>query len=193
MPEYAEGSNPLTELSRAWWLLMIVGVMCLAAGVIVVAQPDISIATLAVIAGIFLLVDGIYDVIVAIAERGEGRGLLALLGVLSAVVGIILIRHPFESVVAVALLVGIWLVAIGVVRLIGAFAVAGNRGWELLVASVEIVAGIVIVAVPDIGVTTLALFIAIAFIVRGIGLCAAAWVLRAVRHGAAAPPAPVAP
>jgi uncharacterized membrane protein HdeD (DUF308 family) len=193
MPEYAEAPDPLTELSRAWWLLMIVGVMCLTAGVIVVAQPDISIVTLAVIAGIFLLVDGIYDVIVAIAERGEGRGLLALLGVLSAVVGIILIRHPIETAVAVALLVGIWLIAIGVVRLIGAFAIAGNRGWELLVAFVEIVAGIVIVAIPDIGVTTLAIFIAIAFILRGIGLCAAAWVLRAVRPEAAAPPAAATP
>src|SRR3954447_12611300 len=101
MPEYAEASNPLTELSRAWWLLLIVGLMCLAAGVIVIAQPDISIVTLAVIAGIFLLVDGIYDVIVAIAQPSEGRGMLALVGVLSAIVGIILIRHPIESVVAV--------------------------------------------------------------------------------------------
>jgi uncharacterized membrane protein HdeD (DUF308 family) len=193
MPEYAEASNPLTELSRAWWLLLVVGLMCLAAGVIVIAQPDISIVTLAVIAGIFLLVDGIYDVILAIAQRGEGRGMLALVGVLSAIVGIILIRHPIESVVAVALLVGIWLVTIGIIRLIGAFAIAGNRGWELLVAFIEILAGIVIVAVPDIGVTTLAIFIAIAFMLRGIGLCAAAWVLRAVRHGTGAPPAAATP
>jgi uncharacterized membrane protein HdeD (DUF308 family) len=193
MPEYAEASNPLTELSRAWWLLLIVGLMCLVAGVIVVAQPDISIVTLAVIAGIFLLVDGIYDVIVAIASPVEGRGMLALVGVLSAIVGIILIRHPIETVVAVALLVGIWLITIGVIRLIGAFAVQGNRGWELLVAFIEIVAGIVIVAVPDIGVATLAIFIALAFMLRGIALCAAAWVLRAVRHGAGAPPAAAAP
>src|SRR3954452_16185826 len=177
MPEYAEGSNPLTELSRAWWLLMIVGVMCLAAGVIVLAQPDISLATLAVIAGIFLLVDGIYDVIVAIAEGGEGRGMLALIGVLSAIVGIILIRHPIGSVVAIALLVGIWLVSIGVVRLIRAFALAVGRGWNLFVAFIEIVAGIVIVSSPDIGVTTLAILVGIAFILRGIGLCVAGWVL----------------
>jgi uncharacterized membrane protein HdeD (DUF308 family) len=193
MPEYAEASNPLTELSRAWWLLLVVGLMCLAAGVIVIAQPDISIVTLAVIAGIFLLVDGIYDVIVAIAQPSEGRGMLALVGVLSAIVGIILIRHPIESVVAVALLVGIWLVTIGIIRLIGAFAIAGNRGWELLVAFIEILAGIVIVAVPDIGVTTLAIFIAIAFMLRGIGLCAAAWVLRQVKHGTGAPPAAATP
>lgn len=188
MAAYAEPPDALKELSRAWWLLLLLGVACLVAGVIVIAQPDISLATLAVVAGIFLLVDGIYEVIVAIADRGEGRGMLTLVGVLSAIVGIILIRHPIGTVSAIALLVGIWLVCIGVVRLIRVFAIAGNRGWELLIAAVEIIAGIVIVSSPDIGVATLAIFVAIAFILRGVGLCAAAWVLHQVKHGGDTPP-----
>jgi uncharacterized membrane protein HdeD (DUF308 family) len=167
--------------------------MCAAAGVIVLVQPDISLATLAVVAGIFLLVDGVYDIIVAIAERGEGRGLVALVGIVSAIAGIILVRHPTGSVVAIALLVGIWLVCIGVVRLIRTFALAVNRGWNLFVAFIEIVAGIVIVSSPGIGVTTLAILVGIAFILRGIGLCAAAWVLRAVKHEVASPPPAVTP
>jgi len=189
MVAYAEPPDALKELSRAWWLLLVLGLMCLAAGVVVLVQPDISLATLAVIAGIFLLVDGIYDVIVAIAERGEGRGLVAMIGVLSAIAGIILIRHPFGSVVALALLVGIWLVCIGVVRLVRAFEVPAGRGWNVFVALIEIVAGIVIVAVPDIGVATLALLVGIAFVLRGVGLCVAAWVLRQVKHATAAAPA----
>jgi len=193
MTAYAESSDPLKELSRAWWLLLLVGLMCAVAGVIVLVQPDISLATLAVVAGIFLLIDGIYDVVVALAEGGDSRGMLALVGVLSAIVGIILVRHPFGTVVAIALLVGIWLVCIGVVRLIRAFALVEHRGWNLLVAFVEIVAGVVIVAIPDIGVATLAIFVGIAFILRGIGLCAAAWVLRAVRHSGATPSAAAAP
>ena len=191
MSTYAEVSDPVSEASRWWWLLLVLGLMCVAAGVIVLVQPDISLVTLAVIAGIFLLVDGIYDVIVAIAQRLEGRGLLAMIGVISAIAGIILIRHPIESVVAIALLVGIWLVCIGVVRLVGAFEVDVNRGWNVFVALIEIVAGIIIVAAPDIGLTTLALFIGIAFILRGIGLCAAAWLLRAAKH--AGPPAAATP
>jgi uncharacterized membrane protein HdeD (DUF308 family) len=193
MTAYAEPPNPLTQLSRAWWLLLLVGLLCAAAGVIVLVQPDISLATLAVVAGIFLLIDGVYDVIVAIADRTEGSGMLALVGVISAIVGIILVRHPTGSVVAIALLLGIWLVCIGVVRLIRAFALVEYRGWNLLVAFVEIIAGIVIVSSPGIGVTTLAILVGIAFIVRGIGLCAAAWVLRAVRHGADAPTSAATP
>ena len=190
MTEYAEPSDVLKEVSRAWWLLLVLGLMCGAAGVIVLAQPDISLATLAVVAGIFLLVDGVYDVIVAIADRGEGRGMLALVGVLSAIVGIILIRHPIGSVVAIALLVGIWLVCIGVVRFIRAFAQLEHRGWNVFVALVEIVAGIVIVSSPGIGVATLAILVGIAFVVRAVGLCAGAWVLREVKHEKMGPARP---
>jgi uncharacterized membrane protein HdeD (DUF308 family) len=193
MSSYAEVSDPAQEASGWWWLLLLLGGMCIAAGVIVLVQPDISLATLAVIAGIFLLVDGIYDVAVAIAQRVEGRGLLAIIGVISAIAGIVLIRHPIESVVAIALLVGIWLVCIGVVRLISAFELAVNRGWNVFVALIEIAAGIIIVAVPDIGVSTLAIFVGIAFIIRGIGLCAAAWLLRAVKHDGGRSPSAVTP
>jgi uncharacterized membrane protein HdeD (DUF308 family) len=189
MASYVQAPDALKELSRAWWLLLVIGLMCAVAGVIVLVQPDISLATLAVIAGIFLLVDGVYDVILAIAEGGDGRGMLALVGVLSAIAGIVLIRHPIGSVVAIALLVGIWLVCIGVVRLIRAFAPAVNRGWNLFVAFIEIVAGIVIVASPGIGVTTLAIFIGCAFVLRGIGLCAAGWILREVRRSGSPPSA----
>jgi uncharacterized membrane protein HdeD (DUF308 family) len=193
MSPYAEGSDPVQEASRWWWALLLLGVMCIAAGVVVLVQPNISLVTLAVIAGIFLLVDGIYDVGVAIAQRVEGRGLLAIIGVLSAIAGIILIRHPIESVVAIALLVGIWLVCIGVVRLISAFELALNRGWNAFVALIEIAAGIIIVAIPDIGVATLAIFIGIAFVLRGVGLCAAAWLLRVVKQGGRGSPSAVTP
>lgn len=50
----------------------------------------------------------------------ESRALLAFLGALSAVIGVILIRHPIRGVVAVALLVGLWLIAIGIIRFVGA-------------------------------------------------------------------------
>ena len=183
----------LRDITWGWWLVVLVGVLSIVAGVIILFEPGSSLATLAVIAGIFLLVDGIYDVVVAIAERVEGRGLLAVIGVLSAIAGIILIRHPIESVVAIALLVGIWLVCIGVVRLISAFELAVNRGWNVFVALIEIAAGIIIVAVPDIGVSTLAIFIGIAFILRGLALCAAAWLLRAVKHDGGRSPSAVTP
>jgi uncharacterized membrane protein HdeD (DUF308 family) len=176
--------SDLRDVAKAWWALLLAGVLCVAAGVIVLVEPSISLQTLAVVTGIFLLVDGILEIVAAIASPGENRGLLAVLGVISAIAGVILIRHPINGVVAIALVLGLWLIALGVIRLIRTFDAVGRRIWSFLLSAVELIAGIVIVSSPDIGVATLALLVGIAFIVRGIGLCQVGWVLHAVKHSA---------
>jgi|1185.fasta_scaffold192896_1 uncharacterized membrane protein HdeD (DUF308 family) len=183
-----EGSDAGRVFSSAWWLLFFTGLLGIAAGVIVLAKPAISLETLAVVAGIFLLVDAIFEIAAAIAGSAPNRGMLALLGVLSAIVGVLLIRHPINGVVAIALLLGLWLLTMGVVRAMAAFEGSEQRGWNLLLAALEVIAGIVIVSSPDIGVATLALFIGISFIARGIGMCMVAWMLRAAKHELRTPP-----
>lgn len=170
------------EMTSVWWLLSLVGLLSVAAGVIILAKPSNSLATLAVVAGIFLLIDGIAELVASVSGRTQGRGLVALLGVLSLILGIMLIRHPIQGVTAVALLIGIWLVAVGAVRFVAAFETDQHRGWNLAVAAVEVIAGIVIVSSPNIGLATLALLAGIAFIMNGIGLVALGWRLHEVRH-----------
>jgi short repeat uncharacterized protein DUF308 len=109
------------QLKRAGWLLMFVGLLSIAVGVIVLLKPSDSLVTLSVIAGIFILVDGAFDLFASFSRRTENRGLAAVVGVVSIVVGVLLIRHPISGVLAVALLIGIWLIAAGVVRVVRAF------------------------------------------------------------------------
>src|SRR5262249_38332340 len=134
----------------AWWLLMLLGALCVAAGVIVLAKPGDSLLTLAAIIGIFMLVDGCFEIGMSFSRRTESRGLVALLGVLKAVIGVILIRHPFAGVAAVAILTGLWLICFGVIRFISAFEVHEHRVWNIIVAVIEVAAGVVILAEPDI-------------------------------------------
>jgi uncharacterized membrane protein HdeD (DUF308 family) len=176
----------LREWTSGWWLLLLVGALSVIAGVIVLFKPGDSLATLAVIVGIFVLVDGIVELIASVSRQTQNRGLVALLGVLSAIVGILLIRHPIAGVVAVALLIGIWLVAVGVVRLALAFEVREQRAWNIVVAALEIIAGIVIVSSPEIGFATLAVLVGIAFILNGTGLLGLGWSLHSVGQQAAA-------
>src|SRR4249920_3743706 len=109
-----------------WWLLELVGVLSIAAGITILIKPGDSLATIAVIAGIFLLVDGLLGRAASLMHGTQSRGSLALLGVLTAIIGVLLIRHPIAGVAAVALLIGIWLIAVGVIRLIAAFDVDEN-------------------------------------------------------------------
>jgi len=176
----------LRESASTWWLFLLFGLISIAAGVIVLAKPGGSLATLAVIAGIFVLIDGLFDLGVSLGRGTQNRGLAAIMGVLSVVVGVLLIRHPIGGVLAVALLVGIWLIAVGVVRLVGAFE-RERRAWNILVALIEVAAGIVIVASPPIAFTTLALLVGISFIASGVATCALGWMMHALGHEAAGP------
>jgi uncharacterized membrane protein HdeD (DUF308 family) len=186
MPGETLSAEELHESTSSWWLLLLAGLVGIAAGVVVLTKPSDSLATLAVIAGIFALVDGGLDLIASLSRRTENRGLTAVLGVVSVVVGVLLIRHPIGGVLAVALLIGIWLIAGGVVRMVRAFDL-DRRAWNIVAAALEIAAGIVIVSSPPIGFATLALLVGISFIVYGVATFALGWIMHMLRRDAQSP------
>ena len=170
-------SADLERVLWAWSLLLIVGMLSLAVGVVVLAKPHISLATLAVVTGIFLLADGVLELAYALVRRGESRALPAVVGIVSAVGGVILIRHPTKAVAVIALLLGLWLIIMGLIRVVRAVEDRAHRGWSILGGTVELLGGIAVVSSPHLGVATLALLVGIAFVVRGLVLCTVAWAL----------------
>ncbi len=183
-PVVREHEAPVTtevvrQLTQAWWLIMLMGRLSVLAGVIVLAKPSHTLATLTVICGIFVVLDSIFEL--ALTMFAEHGATAALMGIVGIVVGILLIRHPIHGVLAAAFLIGIWLVAIGVLRLVLAFALRAHL-WTFVVATVQIVAGVVLVSSPRIGFAALALIVGISLIVNGL----ASTVLGGSMHGARA-------
>jgi uncharacterized membrane protein HdeD (DUF308 family) len=174
-PDGPEGARE--ELRGAWVLLLAIGMLSVAAGIALLAWPAIGLVTLAWVSGIFLILDAIYEFIAALSGRSEHRGTLSLLGVLSLIAGLFLVRHPVAGVVLFALLLGFWLIVFGAVRFVEAFGRREPRAWDLVIGAVEVLAGIVIVAIPGIGVRTLAILVGIAFVLRGAGTAAVGWAL----------------
>ncbi len=193
MTDPIDPRQALREISSLWWLTLLLGVLSMIAGIIVLARPDKSLAAIAVVAGIFVLVDGIIALVSALSATTENRGLAALVGVVSVVIGVLLIRHPTHGVLAIALLVGIWLIAMGAVRLVVALESPLHRGWRLLVAAVEIIAGIVLVSSPSIGVATLALLVGLSLLINGASFIGLGFVLRSGGKdgGMSGPPGPL--
>lgn len=184
MPRIDPSSKKTLLAAQVWWLILVVGILSCVAGVIAVLRPSHSLATVAVVVGIFLLIDGVTE-LVASFRSDDNRALAVILGVLGIVVGILLVRHPFHGVAAIGLLIGIWLVTGGVVRLLRALALGVRQRLQVFIAVVEIVAGLVVVSDPHAGYTTLAVIVGIWLIVNGIGTMALAARLRAIASGPA--------
>jgi uncharacterized membrane protein HdeD (DUF308 family) len=168
------------DLSSYWWVYLIVGLLSAAAGIVLVIRPSHSLKVLAVVVGIFLLLDGIVQLISAFV-RDANRGLAAVIGVLGIIVGLILIRHPMHGVAAVGIVIGIWLVAAGCVGLVRALSEGSHRLLRALLGGLAVVAGIVVVAEPHIGYTTLAIIVGLWLILNGIGTIAFGVVVRGTR------------
>lgn len=178
MPVSRLSTDQARALSRVWWLLLLLGGAAVIAGAILVARPSNSLATLAVVLGIFVILDGVAELVMAFRGEAENRTLGTIVGLLTLIVGLLLVRHPTHAVSAIGLLIGIWLVCAGVLRLLRAMALPEQRLGRFVLAVLEIVIGIVIVSDPHIGYTTLAVLAGIWLIVSGLGTMALALVVR---------------
>jgi uncharacterized membrane protein HdeD (DUF308 family) len=174
----SNADDNLRPVTTFWWLFMLFGVVTLGVGVFFVVSPHETLSTFTVIAGIFLLIDGVLAIFASIFNKGDGRGLLALVGVLSVIAGLVLIKKPFDTLVVFTLIFGVWFVVAGVVRFVAAFASPEGRGGNVVIAILDVIAGIVILSWPDLSLSTLAVIIGIVLILRGIGVIVAGWQLR---------------
>ena len=179
----------LRPVTSFWWLFVLFGVVTLGVGVFFVVSPHETLSTFTVIAGIFLLVDGVLALIASIVNKGDGRGLLALIGVLSVLAGLVLIKKPFDTLVVFTLIVGVWFVAAGIVRFVVALASPEARGGNIVTAILDLIAGVVILSWPDLGLATLAVIIGIVLILRGVFFIGAGWQLRKLADDQPASPA----
>ena len=186
----AEELRPITSL---WWLPVLFGVVTFGVGVFFVLSPHETLSTFTVIAGIFLLIDGLLAIFGSVFGKGEGRGLLALIGVLSAIAGLVLIKKPFDTLVVFTLIVGVWFVVAGVVRFVAALASPEGRGGNIVTAILDVIAGIVILSWPDLGLSTLAVIIGIVLIARGALFIVAGWQLHKLDSDVHSAPAATAP
>jgi uncharacterized membrane protein HdeD (DUF308 family) len=174
--------SDVPELGRNWWLFVVLGVICLVTGILAIVWPGLTLLTLGIFAGIYLLITAIMEIIDAIFGEPGGRALSAILGIVSLIAGLIFLRRPGESLVAIVVVAGIFLVAEGVIRIVRAFGSTGARWWGVAIGVVDVIVGGVILSWPGIGLVTLAVFFAATMIIRGSFAIVVGFKLRSLRH-----------
>lgn len=90
-----------------------------------------AVLLLAIWIGVGFVFRGVATTVSAISDPGlPGRGWSIFFGVITTIAGVVVIASPFESIVTLALVVGIWLIVIGVFEVVSSFGIR-NAGKEL--------------------------------------------------------------
>ncbi|MES2934563.1 MAG: DUF308 domain-containing protein [Pseudomonadota bacterium] len=124
------GAINARKRDERWWLVLLLGVVSIGAGVLAIAFPALTMLALVLLMGVNALVTGILDVLIAVRLRKvmHGEWLLLLGGVMSILFGLIVVAFPVDAgALALALLVSIYAIAIGLLFLLLAIKM---RTWE---------------------------------------------------------------
>jgi uncharacterized membrane protein HdeD (DUF308 family) len=181
--------SPVQRVATNWWLFLVIGLVSSLAGILAIVYPDITLLAIGIFAGVSLLFLGAMEIVDAIAGAPDSRALSAIVGVLSMLAGLVCLRRPGESLLAIVVVLGFYLVVAGVIRFIRAFAELENRALLMALALLDVILGILILSLPKLSLVTLAVLFAISLLARGVFMIVVAFRLRSLGHhepGAAA-------
>ena len=157
---------------RRWWST-VWGLLSIVLGVIaIVAAFWATLATVLFFAVLLTLV-GISQIVDATTSRDEpGFAWRLGIGILTAVVGAMILLDPVGGAIGLTLLLAIFFISAGVFRLILASQLSGNgKGWFAASGVLDLVLGVLILLHwPASGVWVIGLFLGIDLIVFGLAI-----------------------
>lgn len=142
---------------RHWWLLLVSGILTIAAGIVVFCFPAESYVTLSIMFGVLMLVNGVTELAVSISSRNYFmmRGYTIIGGVLDLILGIFLCAYPQITLALLPVILGIWIMyhsimAIGFGADLNTFKVKGS-GWAIAGGILLLILSLLILIIPSIG------------------------------------------
>jgi uncharacterized membrane protein HdeD (DUF308 family) len=103
-----------------WWTMVILGVLAVAAGIGIISyaftRPVLSLWVFATIIAATAMAHGLFEIYAAIRLRHEidDEWILGLSGLMSVLFGGLIMFRPGAGVIAIALLVGAYMMAVGI-------------------------------------------------------------------------------
>jgi len=171
----ADPADMVARVGRHWGWVLGFGCVTFVLGILALAWPGRTLIVVAVVFGAQLVVMGIFRFVSAFASSdltGGTRVLLALLGVLSLIIGLYAVRHILVTLLALAVLLGIFWVVNGAIELFSALSHRGmqGRGWTAFMGILSVVSGVIVLAYPGISLRVLAVVLSIWLLVYGVML-----------------------
>jgi uncharacterized membrane protein HdeD (DUF308 family) len=117
----------IETLKRHWWVPVIRGIAAIVFGIIAFVYPGLTVATLVLFFGAWVLIDGIFRVIGAIGHRASDPdwGWHIVIGIVGIIVGLLTFHAPQITALALVIYIAAWALMIGATEI--AFAIKLRR------------------------------------------------------------------
>ncbi|WP_323005755.1 HdeD family acid-resistance protein [Pseudorhodobacter sp.] len=159
-------ADMMDTLQRSWWIFLLRGVSAIVFGIMAFAWPTLTLSALVMLFGAYVLVDGIVGLIDAARNRDRMTRVWPLVfeAAFGIVVGLLTLLLPGLTLLVLLMVIAAWAVVGGMLRIVLAFKIRHEitGEWFLIVGGmVSILFGVLLSALPQVGLVTLAWVIGI--------------------------------
>jgi len=173
-------------LAKNWWMLLLRGIAAIIFGGLALAWPGMTLLTLILFYGAFVLVDGVLAIVAAITGGALApRWWLAIVGLLGIAAGLLTFLMPGVTALVLLYLIAGWAVATGVLQIVGAIRLRkeiDNEWFLILGGIVSVLFGVAMFMAPGAGALALIWVIGTYAIVIGVLLVALSFRLKKHAH-----------
>jgi uncharacterized membrane protein HdeD (DUF308 family) len=150
----------LRTLGRAWWLVLLRGVLAIGFGLMAWVWPKLTLFVLVTIWGAYALVDGVVALVAGFRMRTESGPLWSVIfvGLLGTGAGATALLWPGMTALVLLMFIGAWAIAIGTFQIITAVRLRReiDNEWMMGVAGgLLVLLGVLLFVNPGAGWVTL--------------------------------------
>ena len=174
----------LHMLARNWWAVALRGLAASLFGLLTIFLPGVTLVTLILLFGAYVLVDGVFNAIAAFRSASHHWALL-IEGLIGILAGIVTFAWPAMTAIALLYLIAFWAILTGAFEIAAGIRlrnVIANEWALILMGALSLLFGVFILFAPGAGALAIVLWIGVYALIFGILLLALAFRLRGFRH-----------
>jgi len=171
----------MSGTTSTWWIVLLEGIVTLIFGLLLLFSPTMALLILVQFVGSYWLISGLFAIVeIFAANRTAFKGWLLFYGIVGILAGLAVLRYPLVSMILIPTVLVVFLgiagILMGMVSLVQGF--TGRGGWTIVLAILDILIGLFLLARPLIIALALPLLIGIFATLAGISLIIAALRIR---------------
>lgn len=153
------------------WSSLIMGTLLLIVAVIIFSYPVKNFYTLTWLIGLFILINGVIQLLFRRAARalsGSGSGLIVVIGIIDIIFGLLVIFNVGASSTFFIFMFAAWFIVSSIIGLMTISKQSRLKGLSIIVNVLGLLLGIILLFNPMMGMILVSTMIAITFAILGV-------------------------